>query len=145
MMARNFSNVLILSGILLLISCGTPLENYQPKNDTEKDLKETILRHANARMQGDVNQILSGLSENCQIELYPGAKLSKNQLKSVNVDDWNYDGDVHFSDPEFTIAGDKASVSLKLNLGIAGKRLTTIELIRENNTWLISQITFRIK
>ena len=68
-----------------------------------------------------------------------------NSLYAANIDEWTYDDDVKFSDPEFAIAGDKAIVSLKLNLGIAGKRLNQIELIKENNTWLISQITFRIK
>jgi hypothetical protein len=118
------------------------LEKYQPKNETERELTKALLRHAEAREEGDVEKILSGLQNDCQVSLRPNVVLSKQQLASVNVDDWTYDGKVNFADPKFDIAGDKAFVSLNLILGVAGKRMNQFTLVKENNEWLISKITF---
>jgi hypothetical protein len=142
---RILSTSFVLFIFLLLISCGTPLDKYQPKNETEKELKEALLRHAKAREEGDVDKILSGLHKDCKVSLWPNVELSKQQLASVNADDWVYDGKVNFADPKFDISGDKAVVSLNLNLGVAGKRLNQFTLVNENNNWLISRITFDSK
>ena len=130
----------ILSVIMLLISCGTPLEQYQPKNETEKNLTEVLLRHANARVSGDTEKILEGFQDNCQVSLRPNVMLSKQQLKELNADDWTYDGKVDFSDPKFDIEGDKAIVNLKINIGVAGNRNSHYTLVKENDEWLISSV-----
>ncbi len=130
----------ILSVLVLLISCGTPLEQYQPKNETEKELTETLLRHANARVSGDADKILAGFHDNCQVSLRPNVMLSKQQLSELKADDWTYDGKVYFSDPKFDIEGDKAIVNLKLNVGVAGNRNSHYTMVKENDEWLISNV-----
>ena len=130
----------VLSVFLILTSCGTPLEQYQPKNETEKELTEALLRHADARISGDADKILAGFHENCQVSLRPNVMLSKQQLTELKADDWTYDGKVNFSDPKFDIVGDKAVVNLKLNIGVAGNRNSHYTFVKENGEWLVSNV-----
>ena len=130
----------VLSVFLIFISCGTPLEQYQPKNETEKELTEAMLRHVEARISGDADKILAGFHDNCQVSLRPNVVLSKQQLTELKAADWTYDGMVKFSDPKFDIMGDKAIVNLKLNIGVAGKRNSHYTIVKENGEWLISNI-----
>jgi len=139
-MIRALINSFILATIIMFISCGTPLEQYQPKNETEKELTEAVLRHADARISGDADKILAGFHDNCQVSLRPNVMLSKQQLIELKADDWTYDGKVNFSDPKFDVVGDKAIVNLKLNIGVAGNRNSHYTMIKENGEWLISNV-----
>jgi hypothetical protein len=137
---KRLINISFIFIIFLFISCGTPLDKYQPKSEAEKELTETLLRHADARMSGDMDKILLGIHDNCQISLRPNVMLSKQQLSEIRADEWVYDGKVSFSDPKFDIADDKAIIDLKLNIGVAGKRNIHYTMVKENDDWLISKV-----
>lgn len=141
-MNRGIIMGIILSLFWLLSSCGsgTPLNEYQPQNQSEKELTHALLRHADARVAGDIKKILSGIHDDCQVNLHPYVSLTKQQLAEVEVDDWTFDGKLYLFDPKFDITGDTAKVSLKVKIGFAGNRMNIFTMIKENNEWLISKL-----
>jgi hypothetical protein len=141
-MNRGIVMGIILSIFWLFSSCGsgTPLSEYQPQNQSEKELTHALLRHTEARIAGGIEKILSGFYDDCQVNLHPYVSLTKRQLAEVEIDDWTFDGKLNFFDPKFEITGDTAKVSVKVKIGVAGTRMNIFTMIKENNEWLISKL-----
>ena len=141
-MNRSIVTGVILSIFYLLSSCGsgTALNEYQPQNQSEKELTDALLKHTDARIAGDIKKILSGIHDECQVNLAPYVPLTKRQLAEVEMDDWTFDGQLYFFDPEFEITGDTAKVRVKVKIGFAGTRMNIFTMIKENNEWLISEL-----
>jgi len=125
---------------LFLSACGTPLHDYNPKNENEKEIKNLLIQFAEYRNNYDVNNIADCLANNCVISFY-GRNLTKTSFASrMKRSDLESRGKFKFTNPKFKIVDEIAQVSIDFRQGITGFAVN-FKLIRENSEWKISEWT----
>ncbi len=157
--------VYIFSGLLIAITVfaiwRTPITEYKPKNNEEQALTQLFIKYVSSRNNRDVEQFLSTLRDDCQYMITKDLTVTKDQLSGMLPDLWmqNDDGTVAFGkcmvwecwhenyyetimliNPKFQISETHADVEFKIVSGLFMDD-NYFELIKENNTWLISRFS----
>ena len=131
--------ILILFSFLLICSCSTPIEEYQAKNDDEKDIINLLIRYTEIINTGDSKKIVAFFHENGEYVTGRGnVALSREKMTERKPEDWLYDGKRTFYNPEITLNDNEAKVMVHAKFG---KYTTAIifTLVKENDKWLIMQ------
>jgi len=98
--------------VFLLSACGTPLNDYHPKNEEEKEIKTLLVQFTENRNNYDVNNMASCLADNCSID-YFGRSLTKASFVSgMKRSDLESRGKFKYTNPKFNIADKSAQVSI---------------------------------
>ena len=139
-MNRIFFVSFTLAAILLLTSCDSSLQDYKPKNDAEKSIKDLLVTYVEARNNGDVDTIMSLLHENCQYAAGTGGTFTKSQLADKNPDWWVEWGKIKLLNSEFKINDNVATVSSTGKWGVHFKNPHVCTLVNEDGKWLITKI-----
>ena len=120
-----------------MYSCSTPIEEYQAKNNDEKDIIDLLKRFTELANTGNTEQILTLFHENGVLVTGRGnIALSREKMSKWKQEDWLSDGLRKFYNPEITINGNEAKVMVQAKFGNY-KTPKLFTLVKENNEWLI--------
>jgi hypothetical protein len=124
--------------IFLLNACGTPLHDYNPKNEKEKEIKSLLVQFTEYRNNYDVNNMAACLADICIINFY-GVSLKKASFVSrMKRGDLESIGKFKFTDPKFNIVDEIAQVSIRFRQGLTAFTVN-FKMIHENSGWKISK------
>jgi hypothetical protein len=138
-MKNKLSLSLLLLSLFFMNSCGPPLQDYEPKNAQEKEIKNVLVEFAKARNDYNVQKIVTLLSDDCNLNFYTRI-LSKSEFASLFKDsDLESFGKYEFVNPEFNIKSDFVEVKMRWKQGILPGGVFEFKMIRQNNRWMISE------
>jgi len=142
------------------VACSqVPLSAYQPKNQTEKEIKAVLINYLKAKQQFNINAYLDCLYDQGEFHFECGRFLTKEELGQLLPGFWNYmrSGDPSFYpinrecitgdyfdtgdyiNPVIEARDDKAQVTLTFSVG--WWRLNHyISLIKHYDCWLIKRL-----
>lgn len=155
----------LFSGLLIAITVfaiwRTPITKYKPKDSAEQSLTQLFIKYVTSRNNRDVNQFLSTLHENCVYMITKDLIVTKEQLGGLLPDLWmqndddtmafgqcmawecwheNYYKTVMLVNPKFRVSETRADVEFKIVSGLFMDD-NYFELIKEDDTWLISRFS----
>jgi len=136
-MKRILFVYLTILAFLIFNSCNKPIEEYQVKNEDEKEIIELLTKYTEAINTGDAEQIIPLFHENGVYVTGRGkVPLSREKMAEWKPDDWLGDGQRKIYNPEITINGNEAKVIAKVIFGNTSfPKLYT--LVKEDDEWLI--------
>ena len=136
-MKRMLFLSLSLVAFLTFSSCNKPIEEYQVKNEDEKEIIELLTRYTEAINKGDSEQILTIFHENgVYVTGSTKETFSREKIAEWNLERWLTYGQRKIYNPEITINGNEAKVMAKVIFGNTSyPKLYT--LVKENDEWLI--------
>jgi len=130
---------LILITFLLFNSCDTPLNEYKPKNEDEKQIIVLLNTHLDARNHGDLNILMSTFHDGGIYISGRGREIKASEIVDTKPEWWISDGEVKLSDPKITINGNEATVITTARYGTY-KTAHVYSMINENGNWLIMKV-----
>jgi hypothetical protein len=130
----------ILSSILLFNSCDTPLTDYKPKNEDEKQIVELLQKYTDTRNSVDVKGIRSTFHDDGIYYKGWGGELKASDIETSDPEIWTRAGKLKMTDPSIKIDGEEALVTVNTWYGKA-KFQAAFTVVKENGNWLIK--TFR--
>lgn len=124
--------------VLVLNSCDTPLKEYSPKNEDEKNIIALLNTYCDARNSADLEKLQETFHDNGIYISGRGGQFTKEKIVETNPKDW-LDNKVDLYDPEFKISGNEAKVTMTAKYGTF-KTTQIYSLVNENNNWLIMKV-----
>ena len=94
---------IIISALLLFNSCDTPLNEYKPKSDDEKQIIALLNTYADARNKGDLNRLQSAFQDNGVYISNDGIKVPKAEIVKTESEWWVSGGKFEVLNPEIKI------------------------------------------
>lgn len=134
---------LIIILIFLINGCGSGirLQDYEAKNEQEKEIKIILVGIAKARNDYDVQKMASYLSEDGKIGFRDARIFSKSEFASTfQSRDLEYWGKYDFFNPEFQINGNFAEVKMKFKESLLNTGVWRIKMNRQDNRWIITEL-----
>jgi hypothetical protein len=126
----------ILSFIVLFNACDTPINEYKPKNDDEKQIVTLLQTLTDARNNEDVIGMQSTFHDNWKYIAGNGVEFTKSQIATSDPKMWTSYGKFGITDPDIKINGNEAQVSMNTWFGKA-RFQAAYTLVKENGNWLI--------
>jgi len=127
----------ILIAICSMYSCSTPIEEYQTKNEDEKQIIDLLKRYTKIINTGNTEKILTLFHENGVYVTGRGnVPLSREKMSKWKQEDWLSDGLRSLYNPEINIDGNEAAVMVQAKFGNY-KTYKIFTLVKENDEWLI--------
>ena len=133
-------NCFILAIFLLSISCDTPLTEYNPKNEDEKQIVDLLQKYADARNNEDVIGIQSLFHDNGIYLSGAGPKYTKSEIATTDPMWWSEMGEYRITDPDIKINGNEALVSMNSWYG-KGRFQAAVTLVKEDGNWLVMKLS----
>lgn len=133
-----FINVFLCS-VLLFNSCDTPLNEYKPKGDDEKQIIALLQNYTDARNNEDVIGIQSTFCDNGKYMAGNGVEYTKSQIGTSDPKWWTSYGKFGITDPVIKVNGDEAQVSMNTWFGKA-RYQAAYNLMKEDGRWLIKTV-----
>lgn len=138
-MRKRLAFALIVVSMSLVSACGTRLEEYQPKNAQEQEIKGLLVEFAKARNDYNVPGIVSLLADDCKINFFT-RELSKSEFAAVfKAKDLEYFGQYSFTNPEIRVTDDGAVASLRYSQSLLSTGVFRFKMIRQNNCWMVCE------
>lgn len=126
--------------IALACSSGTRLQDYEAKNEQEKEIKLVLVEFAKARNDYDVQKMVTYLSENAKIGFLDGRIFSKSEFastfKASDLESW---GKYDLFNPEIKINANFAEVKLKFKESLLNTGVFRFKMNRQNSSWMITE------
>lgn len=117
--------------------CVSTLKDYKPKSSEEEAIKMTLATFESAWNKQDQQGVLTLFHENAQIMTGREKSIvSKKEYVSILPKRMPNFSPAKLYEPTISVAGDKASVKLRLDMGQYQNQFT-FYMIRENNKWFI--------
>jgi len=127
----------IISALLFFNSCDTPLNDYQPKSEDEKQIIVLLNTYLDARNKGELNHLQSTFQDNGIYISNDGIKVPKAEILKTESEWWVRAGKVELLNPEIKINGKDATVLATEKHGTHFKTAGLYTLVKENGHWLI--------
>jgi hypothetical protein len=127
----------IISALLFFNSCDTPLNDYKPKSEDEKQIIVLLNTYLDARNKGDLNRLQSTFRDNGVYISNDGIKVPKAEIVKTESEWWVSAGKVELLNPEIKINGKDATVVATEKHGTHYKTAGLYTLVKENGNWLI--------
>ena len=121
----------------LVNSCDTPLNDYQPKSEDEKQIIVLLNTYLDARNEGDLSRLQSTFHDNGVYISNDGIKVPKAEIVKTESEWWVSGGKVELLNPEIKIKGKDATVLATEKHGTHFKTAGLYTLVKENVNWLI--------
>jgi hypothetical protein len=128
---------IIISALLLFNSCDTPLNEYKPKSDDEKQIIALLNTYADARNKGDLNRLQSTFQDNGVYISNDGIKVPKAEIVKTESEWWVSGGKFEVLNPEIKINSKDATALATEKHGTHFKTAGLYTLVKENGNWLI--------
>ena len=138
-MKRTFFIGLFLAASFLLNSCDTQLNDYQAKNENEKQIIAVLNTYLDARNSGNLKNLQSTFHDDGVYISGRGREIKASEIVNTKPEWWTSDGEVKLYDPEITINGNKASVMTTAKYG-SYSTAHIYSLINEKGNWLIMKV-----
>jgi hypothetical protein len=117
--------------------CASTLKDYKPKSSEEEAIKMSLLAFESAWNKHDRQGVLILLHENAQLMTgREKSMVSKKEYVSMLPKRMTDFPTTKLYEPTTSVAGDKASVKLRVDMGQYQNQFT-FHMIRENNKWFI--------
>ena len=136
-MKRAFLIGFIISALLFFNSCDTPLNDYKPKSEDEKQIIVLLNTYLDARNEGDLSRLQSTFHDNGVYISNDGIKVPKAEIVKTESEWWVSGGKVELLNPEIKIKGKDATVLATEKHGTHFKTAGLYTLVKENGNWLI--------
>ncbi len=142
---------------LAISSCfDTPIANYEPKNEDEREIISVLIQYQDAKNHFDIEKFLFFLHDKGQFSFQCGRMVSKNILKEELPGFWAevksgnpgiipithecVNGDYYKSgelnNPHIEVNNDSAKATVSFSKGVL-RLLQHFTLLREDDQWLI--------
>lgn len=128
---------IIIATFVMLISCDTPLNEYQPKSEDEKQISALLNAFIEARNSGDLTRLQSTFHDDGLYISNQGIRVPKAQIAGTQPEWWIDHGTVRLLNPEIEISNTDAKVRVTEKHGAHFKTPGIYTLRKENGHWLI--------
>jgi hypothetical protein len=129
--------ILLVSFSVFLFGCAATLKDYKPKSSEEEAIKMSLLAYESAWNKHDRQGVLILLHENAQLMTgMEKSMVSKKEYVSMLPNRMTVFPTAKLYEPTISVAGEKASVKLRVDMGQYQNQFT-FHMIRENNKWFI--------
>jgi hypothetical protein len=127
--------------LFISFSCGTPVSEYEPKNQAEKEIKALLIEYLNCRNKHDLDGLLALFHDDVKLKFALFSNyVTKGQLREIFPDHFESFPTVEFTNAKMEVAENKALVNCKVN--VSGAKLKGIfDLVKENDRWLFIKYT----
>ncbi len=131
---------LVIFSISFLSACGTPLQEYEPKNEMEKEIKNLLIEFAQARNDYNANKMASLFTDTGRLIL-DGRPIPITEYASVwKKSDLKTAGQYKWINPKILMKDTIAEAGLSGKQGFFSLPFN-FKLIHENNRWKISELS----
>jgi len=132
--------LVIIGMIALACSSGTRLQDYEPKNEQEKEIKIVLVDFAKARNDYDVQKMVTYLSEDAKIGFLDRRIFSKSDFastfKASDLESW---GKYDLFNPEIKINDNFAEVKMYFKESLLNTGVFRFKMNRQNSRWMITE------
>jgi len=126
------------------ISCGTPLSEYEPKNQAEQEIKALLIEYLDCRNKHDLDGLLAPFCGDAKVMqgTYGNRRyVTKKQARKTWPELFESFPRMKITNPKMEITENKAVVKFKFTAnGVTHKG--TQHLVKENDRWLIIKNTY---
>ena len=109
-MKVSFVAGILITTFVLLNSCDTPLNEYQPKSKDEKQISALLNAFIEARNSGDLTRLQSTFHDDGLYISNQGIRVPKAQIADTQPERWIDHGTVQLLNPEIEISNTDAKV-----------------------------------
>ena len=140
-MKKIIITMAILIFLFIPFSCGTPVSEYEPKNQAEKEIKALLIEYLNCWNKQDLDGLLALFHDDAKLRFPDSSNyITKRQSGEIYPDHFERYPTVEFSNAKMEVAENKALVNCKVNA--CGVKLKgTYDLVKENDRWLFIKYT----
>jgi hypothetical protein len=143
-MKKTIIHIVTLTFLFTSISCGTPVSEYEPKNQAEKEIKALLIEYQDCRNKHDIDGLLALHHGDAKImQGYRGKYkyVTKKQARETYPEMFKSFPTINITNPKMEVTENKAIVNFKISAdGI--KLKGTQHLVKENDRWLIIEYTY---
>ena len=142
-MKETIIHIVTLTFLFTFISCGTPVSEYEPKNQAEQEIKALLIEFQDCRNRHDLDGLLAlfrGHAKVMQGTYGNREHVTKKQARETWPELFKSFPTVNITNPKMEVAENKALVHCKVNA--CGVKLKGIyDLVKENDRWLFIKFT----
>ena len=135
-MKRILLVYLTIFSFFIFNSCDTPLPEYKPKNEDEKQIVDLLQKYTDARNNEDGIGMQAAFHDDGKLIVGTGAEHTKDQIVKLAPELLKNYGKLAITNPDIKINGDKAQISMDAWFGKAKFQALYI-LAKEDGNWLI--------
>jgi len=143
-MKKAIIHIVIFTLLFAFSSCGTPVSEYEAKNQAEQELKALLIEFLDYRNKHDVDGLLSLFRSDAEVIQGHGEDryyATKTQARETWPEVLELYPKAKFTDPEMEVTDNQAVV--RFDITTNGFRLKgTQHLVKENGKWLITKFTY---
>jgi hypothetical protein len=142
-MKRHLGYGLLLTALFIIHACGngTRLQDYEAKNEQEKEIKSLLVEYVTARNNYDVQKMASYLSEDARIGFLDNRTFSKSEFASTfKARDFEAWGKYDCFDPDIKISDNVAEIKMKYKESLLNRGVYRFKMNRRNNRWMITEV-----
>jgi hypothetical protein len=132
-MKRTSFTSFILTTFLLFNSCDTPLNEYRPKSDDEKQIIALLNNYVDARNKKDLAGIQATFHKDGIYYKGMGGEIKASEIINSDPEWWTSYGGLRLYDPKITINGNAAKLALVTLYGSVGRSEAAYTLVKEND------------
>jgi hypothetical protein len=139
-MRNSLFALVTISLIILFNSCDTPINEYKPKSDDEKQIIALLNTYVEARNKKDLQAMQATFTKDAIYYGGTGAVIKASEIPTSDPEWWAMYGNLKLYDPKITINGNEAKIALVTLYGTAGRFEAAYTLVKENGNWLIKKV-----
>jgi len=142
-MKRHLRYGLVLTALFIIHACGsgTRLQDYEAKNEQEKEIKSLLVDYVTARNNYDVRKMVTHLSEDAKIGFLDGRTYSKSEFASTfKARDFESWGKYDCFDPDIKIRDNFSEIKIKFKESFLNKGAYRFKMNLRNNRWVITEV-----
>jgi len=139
-MRNSLFALVTISLIILFNSCDTPINEYKPKSDDEKQIIALLNTYVDARNKKDLKGMQATFTKDGIYYGGMGGEFKASEFLNTDPEFWTSYGELTLYDPKITINGNVAKIALVTLYGTAGRFEAAYTLVKENGNWLIKEV-----
>lgn len=143
-MKKTIIQIVTLAFLSTSISCGTPLSDYEPKNQAEQEIKVLLIEYLDCRNKHDVDGLLALFPADAKIMQGHGGNrkhVTKQQARETYPEMFESFPTMKITNTKMEVSENKAVVNFKITAN-GFKLKGTQYLVKENDKWLIIKYTY---
>lgn len=140
-MTRLLNTCIFITALFVLCSCDTPMSEYVPANDDEKEIVGILDRFLEARNGNDVQKLAALFQESGEYIAGDGTALKgRDAIAHSDPVWWTQYGKQKLLNLELPIDKSTAAVSTTGRWGVRHRYPQIYTLVKEDGSWLITKV-----
>jgi ketosteroid isomerase-like protein len=143
-MKKTIIHIVTLTFLVTSISCGTPVSEYEPKNQAEREIKALLIEFQDRRNKHDLDGLLAlfrGDAKVMQGTWRNRKYVTRKQARETWPELFESFPTVKITNPKMEVTENKAVVNFMFSAdGVTHEG--TQHLVKENDRWLIIKYTY---